>query len=97
MSAVATRLPAHKHIPLIKFLGPRHLLPHNPSPSSSSSSSFPSPTSAAAGPQSVSAPPQVVKKGGINVVYYDNIKQLPRSFRTKALSEAEMAMIDVSI
>ncbi|KAJ3411769.1 hypothetical protein HDV05_001727 [Chytridiales sp. JEL 0842] len=78
-------MPPHKHIPLIKFLGPRHLLRHT----------TPTATPTIPSSHSTTPNPTPVRKGNVNILYYTSAKDLPRSFRKQAMSEREMMMVDL--
>ncbi|KAJ3288786.1 hypothetical protein HK104_007960 [Borealophlyctis nickersoniae] len=88
-------MPGHRHIPLIKFLGPRSKLPAglhaNTSPSSHP---FASSTPAPAAPTPTAKP----TKGhdGPRILSYDNVKAMPKRYWiNRQLSALEMEAIEV--
>lgn len=70
-----------KHVPLIKFLGPRKFLQHPASPSTATAHQ--------------TAPTSAPRRVG-NAVAYDSLEQLPRRFQKKTFSPQELDAIDVS-
>ncbi|KAI8800752.1 hypothetical protein BJ742DRAFT_685785 [Cladochytrium replicatum] len=81
MSSVAQQL--HRHIPLIKFIGPRAAVPHPPLPE------WTAPAQSVASPSSESA------ANGARVFLYDYHVQLPRKYQRKAISQQEIDAIQV--
>ncbi|KAJ3033376.1 hypothetical protein HDV00_006395 [Rhizophlyctis rosea] len=80
--------PLRKHIPLIKFLGPRAKLQH------SSPSATPTPQPTASSSPSSSSARASTSSSGVRILTYDAITQLPKRLQRKGLSEKEIAAID---
>ncbi|KAJ1340962.1 hypothetical protein BSLG_004435 [Batrachochytrium salamandrivorans] len=78
-----------RHIPLIKFLGPRKLLSHPPA----SMPSFSSPTTSS----TLSAAPSVTIRQNIQVLSYETSSLLPARYQLLPFSDAELQAIDVRI
>ncbi|KAJ3118979.1 hypothetical protein HDU96_005216 [Phlyctochytrium bullatum] len=80
MSQITTKAAPHKHIPLIKFIGPRSKIAH------------PQLTAPAVKQTVASASPNVS-----NVIYYDDVKQVPNSFRARPVTDEEINLILVRV
>ncbi|KAI8922512.1 hypothetical protein DFJ77DRAFT_27350 [Powellomyces hirtus] len=80
-----------KHVPLIKFLGPRKFLQHPHAPPTASHSSPSSSTSASHLASQLSAPQQPQRVG--NAITYASPAQLPKRYQRRMLTEAEIVAI----
>ncbi|KAJ3193901.1 hypothetical protein HK101_003881 [Irineochytrium annulatum] len=101
MSLVTTKLPVHKHVPLIRFIGPRsHQRPQHHeehhdrhSDEIAGSSGTARPQQPVDGAPNGSVPRGSSSPGVTRVVYYDAATDVPGNFRSRSLSQQEIDLI----
>ncbi|KAI9098212.1 hypothetical protein DFS34DRAFT_649800 [Phlyctochytrium arcticum] len=94
----------HKHVPLIKFLGPRQFLPSSSASASSSRQSVQHPSSSSSSAQKSSPPASTPTSSTStstskptrhgNAVFYSSRAEMPRRFQPKVFTARELEVID---